>query len=77
MPEHPLDETQYIRDTGEKPLINGQIGIFFKAFLGYTQNPSVEEFVLYWAYYLIVLVLLGLQKKRHEKASPQVSHKAA
>jgi len=68
MPEHPLDETQYIRDTGERPLVNGQIGIFFKAFLGYTHNPSVEEFVLYWTYYLVILVILGMQKKRHETA---------
>ncbi len=67
MPEHPLDENQYIRDTGSEPLINGQVGIFLKAFLGYTQNPSVEEFILYWGYYLMVLMLLGMQKKSHEK----------
>lgn len=67
MPEHPLDETQYIRDTGKQPLINGQVGIFFKAFLGYTHNPSVEEFVLYWAYYLTILVFVGVEKKREEK----------
>ncbi|WP_373232062.1 FTR1 family protein [Cohnella sp.] len=67
MPEHPVDETQYIRDTGNQPVINGQVGIFFKAFLGYTQNPSLEEFILYWGYYLMILVLLGMQKKRHEK----------
>ncbi|MCA0753557.1 FTR1 family protein [Paenibacillus sp. N4] len=66
MPEHPLDEVQYIRDTGEHPLINGQVGIFFKAFLGYSQNPSVEEFLLYWAFYLMIVILLGLQKKRSE-----------
>jgi high-affinity iron transporter len=65
MPEHPLDETQYIRDTGNKPLINGQVGIFFRAFLGYTQNPSVEEFVLYWSYFFILFILLGQLKKRH------------
>lgn len=67
MPEHPLDETQYIRDTGNQPIINGQVGIFFKAFLGYTQNPSLEEFIIYWGYYMMILVLLGMQKKRHEK----------
>ncbi|MFC5703954.1 FTR1 family protein [Cohnella faecalis] len=67
MPEHPLDETQYIRDTGEHPLINGQVGIFFKAFLGYTQNPSVEEFALYWGFYLVLFILLGVQKKKDEK----------
>lgn len=67
MPEHPQDETHYIRDTGNEPLINGQVGIFLKAFLGYTQNPSVEEFIFYWGYYLMALILLALQKKRHEK----------
>lgn len=77
MPEHPLDEEQYIRDTGEQPIINGQIGIFFKAFLGYTQNPSVEEFVLYWMYYLVLLVLIGTQKKRQENAKPKLANEAA
>jgi high-affinity iron transporter len=67
MPEHPLDEVQYIRDTGNEPAINGQVGIFMKAFLGYTQNPSVEEFLGYWGYYLAVFVLLGRQKRRQEK----------
>ncbi|MFC5471986.1 FTR1 family protein [Cohnella suwonensis] len=65
MPEHPIDETQYVRDTGEQPLVGGQVGIFFKAFLGYTQNPSVEEFVFYWGYYFLLFVLVGVQKKRH------------
>ncbi|WP_308636692.1 FTR1 family iron permease [Paenibacillus silvisoli] len=63
MPEHPIDETNYIRDTGHHPVLNGQVGIFFKAFLGYTQDPSLEEFVLYWAYYLFVFVLIARQKK--------------
>lgn len=67
MPEHPEDETHYIRDTGNQPIINGQVGIFFKAFFGYTQNPSLEEFIIYWGYYMMILVLLGIQKKRHEK----------
>jgi high-affinity iron transporter len=64
MPEHPIDEEHYIRDTGEKPWISGQVGIFLKAMLGYTQDPSVEEFVIYWAYYLVVLFLIGFEKKR-------------
>lgn len=65
MPEHPVDETHYIRDTGNRPLIDGQVGIFFNAFLGYTQNPSVEQFLIYWAYYLFLFILLGMQKKKH------------
>jgi high-affinity iron transporter len=63
MPEHPIDEEQYIRDTGKKPLISGEVGIFLRAFLGYTHNPSVEEFVIYWAYYLIVFLIIARQKK--------------
>ncbi|SEN62313.1 FTR1 family protein [Paenibacillus sp. OV219] len=63
MPEHPIDETNYIRDTGHHPILNGQIGIFFKAFLGYTQDPSLEEFALYWLYYVMVFVLLARQRK--------------
>jgi high-affinity iron transporter len=68
MPEHPVDEVQYIRDTGNQPIVNGQVGIFFKAFLGYTQNPSLEEFIFYWGYYLLVFVLVGTQRKRIEKS---------
>ncbi|TFE25017.1 FTR1 family iron permease [Cohnella luojiensis] len=75
MPEHPVDEIQYIRDTGNHPLINGQVGIFFKAFLGYTQNPSLEEFVVYWGYYFMLFVMLSMQKKQQEKvqALPQAA----
>lgn len=63
MPEHPNDEIHYIRDTGHHPLVNGQVGIFFKAFLGYTHNPSIEEFGIYWAYYLFVFLVLTRRKK--------------
>ncbi|MFD2614281.1 FTR1 family iron permease [Paenibacillus gansuensis] len=65
MPEHPLDYEQYLRDAGQAPLLSGQIGIFFKAFLGYTQNPSLEEFLLYWLYYAGVLALLIREKQKH------------
>ncbi|BBH23859.1 ferrous iron permease EfeU [Paenibacillus baekrokdamisoli] len=63
MPEHPIDETNYIRDTGHHPMIKGQVGIFFKAFLGYTQDPSLEEFVGYWMFYGFVFVMLARQKR--------------
>jgi high-affinity iron transporter len=68
MPEHPQDEMNYIRDYGEEPLVNGQIGIFFRAFLGYTHNPSVEEFVGYWGFYFLVLVLMARQRRKAELA---------
>ncbi|MBW7476876.1 FTR1 family protein [Paenibacillus oenotherae] len=74
MPEHPLDEEQYLRDSGEHTLINGQVGIFFKAFLGYTHNPSLEEFILYWAFYFVIMVLLGVQKKRHATLKASTAH---
>lgn len=64
MPEHPIDEEQYIRDTGEKPWISGEVGIFFKAFLGYTHNPSLEEFTAYWSYYFFVFIALARKKKK-------------
>lgn len=66
MPEHPTDYDQYVRDYGEKPLLNGQVGIFMKAFLGYTHNPTVEEFVFYWLYYIVALGLLVWQNNRRK-----------
>ncbi|KRF29353.1 FTR1 family iron permease [Paenibacillus sp. Soil787] len=77
MPEHPIDGVQYLRDFGKEPLINGQVGIFFKAFLGYTQNPSLEEFVGYWGYYFLVFILLAVQKKRHENEQVEEEKVAA
>lgn len=70
MPEHPTDETQYTRDTGGKPLINGQVGLFLRAFLGYTHNPSVEEFIIYWLYYFGVFVLVARQRKKKAAVHP-------
>jgi high-affinity iron transporter len=63
MPEHPVDEEQYIRDTGNEPLISGQIGIFMRAFLGYTHNPSLEEFAAYWLYFLVVFLMMARKRK--------------
>lgn len=64
MPEHPLDEDQYIRDTGNRPMISGQVGIFMKAFMGYSQAPSLEEFLIYWAYYVLVLFLVARVRRK-------------
>lgn len=63
MPEHPVDEEQYIRDTRNEPLISGQIGIFMRAFLGYTHNPSLEEFAAYWLYFLVVFLMMARKRK--------------
>jgi high-affinity iron transporter len=76
LPEHPVDEEHYIRDYGSEPLLSGQIGIFLKALLGYTHNPSVEEFVSYWLYYLVIFFLIrwrtvaGQRKHFHGAATP-------
>ncbi|WP_102346198.1 FTR1 family iron permease [Bacillus sp. Marseille-P3661] len=69
MPEHPIDEEQYIRDTSNHPLIGGGIGIFFKAFLGYTHNPSLEEFGAYWLYFLSVYILLARKRKKVQQST--------
>jgi high-affinity iron transporter len=59
LPEHPKDEADYMRDHGERTVISGQIGIFLAAMFGYSQNPSVEQFVGYWVYYLFAFFLAG------------------
>ncbi|QHT63491.1 iron permease [Paenibacillus lycopersici] len=71
MPEHPIDEANYIRDTGHHPVFHGQVGVFFKAFLGYSEDPSLEEFVCYWLYYAFVFVLIARQKKVASLAAAQ------
>jgi high-affinity iron transporter len=58
MPEHPIDEEHYIRDHGQEPLISGQVGIFLKALFGYSSSPSLEEFLIYWGYFLVLYLLL-------------------
>lgn len=74
MPEHPTDYDQYVRDYGEKPLLNGQIGIFLRAFLGYTHNPTVEEFAFYWLYYIVILGLLVWQNNRRKIKQSEEDH---
>jgi high-affinity iron transporter len=66
LPEHPIDAVQYERDTGHKALLSGQLGVFLKAIFGYSENPSVEEFVIYWGYYAFLLLLLAREKKKSE-----------
>jgi high-affinity iron transporter len=75
MPEHPLDGIQYERDTGVKPLISGQVGVFMKGIFGYTQNPSVEEFVIYWAYYIFVILLLAREKRKTQAAAARTDNR--
>ncbi|MGB8957308.1 MAG: FTR1 family protein [Tumebacillaceae bacterium] len=69
MPEHPIDEEHYIRDTGSHPLISGQVGIFLKALFGYSSSPSLEEFLVYWGYYASLWLLL--RNNSQKEKSPQ------
>lgn len=59
MPEHPIDEEHYIRDTGNEPFLSGQVGIFFKALLGYSSMPSLEEILAYLGYFAVLYFLIG------------------
>jgi high-affinity iron transporter len=69
MPEHPIDHQHYIRDTGHEPILSGDVGIFLKALFGYSSSPSLEEFLIYWGYYLALYLLL---RGRSEQKSAQV-----
>ncbi|WP_281888912.1 FTR1 family protein [Paenibacillus sp. YYML68] len=72
LPEHEKDANDYLRDHGEETVFSGNVGIFFAAMFGYSQNPSVEQFVGYWMYYLFALFLAGWSlriKERREQAS--------
>lgn len=67
MPEHPIDQHHFERDTGESVLISGQIGIFFTAMFGYTHNPSVEQLAAYILYFVFVLAWMKVVGSLHGK----------
>ncbi|WP_047150307.1 FTR1 family iron permease [Aneurinibacillus tyrosinisolvens] len=71
MPEHPIDAAHFIRDTGQQPLISGQVGIFLKALFGYSSAPSLEEFLVYWGYFLALYLLLRGREEKKTKVSQQ------
>ncbi|MBO8177293.1 MAG: FTR1 family protein [Bacillus sp. (in: Bacteria)] len=60
MPEHVQDEMHYERDTGKEVLISGQVGLFMSAMFGYSHNPSLEQLLAYWLYFLFVLLWMKL-----------------
>ncbi|EEL51872.1 iron permease [Bacillus cereus] len=71
LPEHPIDYAHYVRDHGTEPLLSGDIGIFLKAFLGYSSMPSLEEILVYVGYF-VVLYMLIVFKKPANKNQPVV-----
>lgn len=58
MPEHPIDHAHYVRDTGDNPIISGEVGIFLKALFGYSAMPSLEEVMVYLGYFAALYVLI-------------------
>lgn len=67
LPEHPKDYADYIRDHEKEPLTNGEIGLFLSAMFGYSQNPSVEQFAIYWLYYVVAIFISGWSSKLKER----------
>lgn len=74
LPEHPIDYAHYLRDHGTAPLLSGDIGIFLKAFLGYSSMPSLEEVIGYLGYFAVIYMLLTAKKpvKKEKEASKEV-----
>ncbi|WJE51948.1 FTR1 family protein [Bacillus cereus] len=62
LPEHPIDYAHYLRDHGTAPLLSGDIGIFLKAFLGYSSMPSLEEVLVYIGYFVVLYMLIVFKK---------------
>ncbi|TDL78830.1 FTR1 family iron permease [Peribacillus frigoritolerans] len=72
LPEHPIDYAHYLRDHGTAPLLSGDIGIFLKAFLGYSSMPSLEEVLAYLGYFATIYLLVFTKKPvKAEKAAPK------
>jgi high-affinity iron transporter len=73
LPEHPIDYEHYLRDNGVAPLLSGDIGIFLKAFLGYSSMPSIEEVIVYLGYFVVIYMLVTGKKPPVEEKKAQVN----
>ncbi|MDQ0215435.1 high-affinity iron transporter [Oikeobacillus pervagus] len=77
MPEHYQDELHFERDTGKETMISGQVGLFMSAMFGYSHDPSLEQVLAYWLYFILVGIWMKLinsgkirpSKKKKETAS--------
>lgn len=76
MPENPVDEEHFIREHGYAPLISGNIGIFFNALMGYTHNPSIEQILIYIAYFVVVLGWVRYKNQQGKVAKVKVKEKS-
>ncbi|EMT46401.1 MULTISPECIES: FTR1 family protein [Anoxybacillus] len=71
MPEHPIDHEHFVRDTGQEPILSGDVGIFLKALFGYSSMPSLEEVLAYIGYFVVIYLLVktryGTKEEKNEK----------
>lgn len=72
LPEHPIDHSHYLRDTGVAPVFSGDVGIFFKALFGYSSMPSVEEIIAYLGYFAAIYLLVNVNDKADSKGKKEV-----
>ncbi|MFX3623992.1 MAG: FTR1 family protein [Ectobacillus sp.] len=72
LPEHPIDYAHYLRDTGTAPLLSGDIGIFLKAFLGYSSMPSLEEVLAYIGYFVVIYMMISVKKQPAQQKEKNV-----
>ncbi|WP_020060022.1 FTR1 family iron permease [Bacillus sp. 123MFChir2] len=76
LPEHPIDYAHYLRDHGTAPLLSGDIGIFLKAFLGYSSMPSLEEILAYIGYFVVLYMLIVFKKPVKKKGTVVEANKS-
>ncbi|MFZ3579044.1 FTR1 family iron permease [Virgibacillus sp. DJP39] len=61
LPEHPIDYTHFVRDTGIQPIFSGEVGIFLKALFGYSSMPSIEEMIGYLGYFAVIYMIIKVK----------------
>ncbi|TDK63153.1 iron permease [Bacillus salipaludis] len=67
LPEHPIDASHYLRDTGHAPLLSGDVGVFLKALFGYSSMPSIEEVIAYIGYFAAIYLLTSSKSVKSVK----------
>lgn len=71
MPEHPIDHEHFVRDTGQEPILSGDVGIFLKALFGYSSMPSLEEVLAYIGYFIVIYLLVKTRHGKKEEKNEQ------
>ncbi|MFD0825922.1 FTR1 family iron permease [Neobacillus sp. M.A.Huq-85] len=71
LPEHPIDASHYLRDTGHAPLLSGDVGVFLKALFGYSSMPSIEEVIAYIGYFAAIYLLTSSKSVKSVKKNEE------